>query len=134
MFREPLNAVLRLLQYNRRGEVDDSITASFIPIGDQDAGQIASVNKQKADTASVYLQNGVLAPEEVRQMLADDEQSGYTTIDVEDVPEDDTGDGGMMDMGGMMGEMPAEAPETVPESPEAGQGEQVIAESETSAK
>ena len=134
MFREPLNAVLRLLQYNRRGEVDDSITASFIPIGDQDAGQIASVNKQKADTASVYLQNGVLAPEEVRQMLADDEQSGYTTIDVEDVPEDDTGDGGMMDMGGMMGEMPAEAPETAPESPEVEQGEQAITESETSAK
>ena len=134
MFREPLNAVLRLLQYNRRGEVDDSITASFIPIGDQDAGQIASVNKQKADTASVYLQNGVLAPEEVRQMLADDEQSGYTTIDVEDVPEDDTGDGGMMDMGGMMGDIPENPAENAPESPEVADGEQVIDEGETDAK
>ena len=133
MFREPLNAVLRLLQYNRRGEVDDSITASFIPIGDQDAGQIASVNKQKADTASVYLQNGVLAPEEVRQMLADDEQSGYTTIDVEAVPEDET-DGGMTDMSGMMGDMPENAAENAPESPEVADGEQVIDEGKTDAK
>jgi len=119
MFREPLNAVLRLLQYNRRGTVDESITASFVPIGDEDAGQIANVNKTKADTASVYLQNGVLSAEEVRQMLADDEQSGYTTIDVEAVPEDET-DGGEMDMGGMMGgeEMPAE---NAPESPEVGE-------------
>ena len=117
MFREPLNAVLKLLQYNRRGTVDESITASFVPIGDEDAGQIANVNKTKADTASVYLQNGVLSAEEVRQMLADDEQSGYTTIDVEAVPEDD---GGEMDMDGMMGgeEMPAG---NAPESPEVGE-------------
>ena len=130
MFREPLNAVLRLLQYNRRGTVDESITASFVPIGDEDAGQIANVNKTKADTASVYLQNGVLSAEEVRQMLADDEQSGYTTIDVEDVPEDDTGD----DMGGMMGEMPENPAENAPESPEVADGEQVIDEGETDAK
>lgn len=40
----------------------------------------------------------------------------------------------MMDMGGMMGEMPAESPETAPESPEVEQGEQVITENETSVK
>lgn len=132
MFREPLNAVLKLLQYNRRGTVDESITASFVPIGDEDAGQIANVNKTKADTASVYLQNGVLSAEEVRQMLADDEQSGYTTIDVEAVPEDDMG--GEMDMGGMMGEIPENAAENAPESSEVGQTEQVISEGETDAK
>ena len=133
MFREPLNAVLKLLQYNRRGTVDGSITASFVPIGDEDAGQIANVNKTKADTASVYLQNGVLSAEEVRQMLADDEQSGYTTIDVEAVPEDET-DGGEMDMSGMMGEMPENPAENAPESPEVADGEQVIGEGETDAK
>lgn len=132
MFREPLNAVLKLLQYNRRGMVDESITASFVPIGDEDAGQIANVNKTKADTASVYLQNGVLSAEEVRQMLADDEQSGYTTIDVEAVPEDDMG--GEMDMGGMMGKMPENAAENAPESPEVADGEQVIDEGENDAK
>lgn len=117
-FREPLNTVLKILQQNRNGEVDESIIASFVPIGDQDAGQVASVNKQKADTASVYLQNGVLSAEEVRQMLADDEQSGYTTIDVEDVPEDEAEEGGEMGMGGMMGGMPAETPENAPETAE----------------
>ena len=132
MFREPLNAVLKLLQYNRRGTVDESITASFVPIGDEDAGQIANVNKTKADTASVYLQNGVLSAEEVRQMLADDEQSGYTTIDVEAVPEDDTD--GEMDMGGMMGDIPENPAENAPESPESADGEQVIDEGETDAK
>lgn len=134
LFREPLNLALKILQYNRNGRIDDSIVASFVPIGDEDANQIASVNKQKADTASVYLQNGVLAPEEVRQMLVDDEQSGYTTIDVSAVPEDDTEGGGMMDMGGMMGGMPAESPENAPESPEVEQGEQVITETEESPK
>ena len=133
MFREPLNAVLRLLQYNRNGEVDEGITASFVPIGDEDAGQVANVNKTKADTASVYLQNGVLSAEEVRQMLADDEQSGYTTIDVEAVPEDET-DGGEMDMGGMLGEMPENAPENAIESPEVEQPEQVITEEKEVAK
>ena len=127
MFREPLNAVIRLLQYNRRGTVDESITASFIPIGDEDDGQIANVNKTKADTASIYLQNGVLSAEEVRQMLADDEQSGYTTIDVEAVPEDET-DGGEMDMGGMMDESAEMPAENAPELPEVEQPEQVITE------
>lgn len=99
MFREPLTRVLKILQFNRSGTFNENITATFVPIGDEDENALATVNKTKADTDSVLLQNGVISPEEVRQRLADDAQSGYSNIDVDAVPEDE-GEGD--DMGGMM--------------------------------
>lgn len=52
-----------------------------------DEKERAELNKTQADKDAVYLANGVISQEEVRQRLSLDRYSGYTMIDVDDVPE-----------------------------------------------
>jgi len=52
-----------------------------------DEKERAELNKTQADRDAVYLANGVISQEEVRQRLSLDRYSGYTMIDVDDVPE-----------------------------------------------
>ena len=51
-----------------------------------DEKERAKLNKIQADGDAVYLANGVISQEEVRQRLSLDRYSGYTMIDVDDVP------------------------------------------------
>lgn len=51
-----------------------------------DEKERAKLNKIQADRDAVYLANGVISQEEVRQRLSLDRYSGYTMIDVDDVP------------------------------------------------
>ena len=48
---------------------------------------LAAVRKSDAEAAAVLIQNSVLDPLEERQRLASDPNSGYTSIDVNKVPE-----------------------------------------------
>ena len=79
--------VLKILQLNRYGEIDDNISFQFAPLWEMDERERAEINKVKADTAAVYLDRGALSAEEVRGALADNPDSGFSNIDVDDVPE-----------------------------------------------
>lgn len=79
--------VLKILQLNRYGEIDDNISFQFAPLWEMDERERAEINKVKADTAAVYLDRGALSAEEVRGSLADNPDSGFSNIDVDDVPE-----------------------------------------------
>ena len=79
--------VLKILQLNRYGEIDDNISFQFAPLWEMDERERAEINKVKADTAAVYLDRGALSAEEVRGALADNPDSGVSNIDVDDVPE-----------------------------------------------
>ena len=59
----------------------------FSPLEQMNDEQKATIGKTKADADAVYIQSGVLAPEEIRERLAKDESGDYSGIDVEDVPE-----------------------------------------------
>ena len=63
--------VLKILQLNRYGEIDDNISFQFAPLWEMDERERAEINKVKADTAAVYLDRGALSAEEVRGSLAD---------------------------------------------------------------
>lgn len=79
--------VLKILQLNRYGEIDDNISFQFAPLWEMDERERAEINKVKADTVAVYLDRGALSAEEVRGALADNPDSGFSNIDVDDVPE-----------------------------------------------
>ena len=94
LFRKPIDTILRLLQMNLHGEIDESITFDFEPIGKEDVAGIASVNKTKADTAIAYFDHGILSGEEIRSALSKDQQSGFSDIDPDAMPEQpDEGEG-----------------------------------------
>ncbi len=81
--------VIKILQLNRYGEIDDNISFQFAPLWEMDERERAEINKIHADTAAVYVDRGCLSQEEVRGALADNPDSGYSNIDVDDVPETD---------------------------------------------
>jgi len=87
LFRTPLTTVINLIQLSEFGEIDDSIGFEFEPMKQLSGEELAAVRKSDADAAAVLIQSGVLDPLEERQRLASDPNSGYTSIDVNKVPE-----------------------------------------------
>ena len=51
-----------------------------------DGKAAAEVRKTAADAGVAYIGAGVISPEEERERLAADPESGYVNLDVEDVP------------------------------------------------
>jgi phage-related protein (TIGR01555 family) len=82
-----LEAILRLLQLHLFGTVDDTIGFNFKPLSEDDKQIKATVQKMRADVASIYLDRGVVAPDEVRQNLIADKDSGFDDVELEDLPE-----------------------------------------------
>ena len=44
------------------------------------------MQKTRADTVAVYLDRGIISQEEARKALADDPDSGFSDIDVDELP------------------------------------------------
>lgn len=86
MLRGPLKTLLDCLQLVTTGNIDPTISFDFRPLGEEDRAALAAMQKTRADTAAVYLDRGVISQEEARKALADDPDSGYSSIDVDDLP------------------------------------------------
>lgn len=80
MFGEPIRRVIRVLQQNLYGEIDDSIIFNFLPLSEDDERKIAETNKIQADTDAVLITNGVISEDEARERLIADANSGYNTL------------------------------------------------------
>lgn len=80
MFGEPMRRVLRVLQHNLYGAIDDSIVFTFSPLSEDDEHRIAETNKMQADTDAVLISNGVIDENEARERLIADPNSGYNTL------------------------------------------------------
>lgn len=100
-FRPNLTTVINFVQLSLFGEVDEDIIFQFKDLWSLNELEEAQVRKSDADTASVYINDGVLHPEEVRAAIASDPEQPYHDIDPEDVPEPPQEEG-MMDEDGDM--------------------------------
>lgn len=90
IFREPLEYVLKLLQLNSKGVVDDALSFEFVPLSDEDSDLKARCNKTIADTYATLIDRGVISSGEARLALANDPESGFANIDADeevDLPE-----------------------------------------------
>ena len=79
-FGEPMKRVLRVIQQNMYGEIDESIMFNFVPLSDKNEKEIAETNKIQAETDNVLITAGVVSPEEARKRLIDDGNSGYNSL------------------------------------------------------
>jgi len=101
LFRAHLKTCLEAIQLSEFGEIDPEITFEFEPLWQLDEAAQVAVEKTRADTHAVYLDGGVVGPDEVRKALAMDEASPYQGLDLdspapgvqgmEDVPDIDAG-------------------------------------------
>jgi len=84
IFREPLEYVIKLLQLNTRGAVDDALSFEFVPLSDEDSDLKARCNKTTADTYATLIDRGVISSAEARLALANNPESGFANIDAND--------------------------------------------------
>lgn len=91
-----LSEILKILQLNLFGDIDESIEFKFNPLYQLDDKERADANLVKATTAQILMQEGVISNEEARQNLVDDEKSGYNlTGNAPEIdPYNDEGDNG----------------------------------------
>lgn len=83
LFRRPLEAVIKLIQLNEFGDIDESITFDFEPLYEMNDGERARIRKSDADAGVEYIAAGVISPIEERKRLATDPESGYSDLDVD---------------------------------------------------
>lgn len=82
LFRRNLHACLGFLMLHLWGEVDREITFQFKPLWQLDEVALVGVQKTKMDIYDAGVAMGAVAPEEVRQQLAADDESPFTGIDL----------------------------------------------------
>lgn len=83
----PTEIMIQLLMLNLWGEIDPTITFEFNSLWQVSALDAANIRVANANADAVYLDRSVVSPEETRERLAKDPDSGYSGIDVDDLPE-----------------------------------------------
>jgi uncharacterized protein len=87
IFRQNLQTVIDFIQLSKFGEVNEDIVFEFESLEEMSPLDKANIEKIKAETDQIYIQEGTIAPLEIRQRLASAEDSEYASIDVDELPE-----------------------------------------------
>ena len=87
LFRPHLTTVYDIMQISLWGERDPDITYDFVPLREETPKENAEIRKMDAETDQIRIDSGVVSQEEARTKLAADEESGYDSIDPDDVPD-----------------------------------------------
>jgi len=85
-YRDPIDVILKVVQLHLFGEIDHDIGFAFIPLYQLTKKEEAEINDLNSKVDSLYVIHGVLSPEEIRNRLAKDLDSGYMGLDVSDIP------------------------------------------------
>lgn len=80
-WREPLEVILKVVQLHLFGEIDPDICFDFVPLYQLTGKELSEIREADGRTATAYINAGVVSPEEVRQQLAKDPESGYDGLD-----------------------------------------------------
>lgn len=86
-YKPPMWICIQLIMLHLWGEIDDTIMMEFNPLWQVSAMDAATIRLNNANADAVWLDRSVVSPEEVRDRLAKDPDSGYSGIDVDDLPE-----------------------------------------------
>lgn len=83
LFRDNPERMMHFLMLSLWGEVDEDIVVDFKSLWQLDeAGQVG-VQKTRADIDDAYVAMGVVTPEEIRERLAQDDETQYQGIDLD---------------------------------------------------
>ena len=89
-WREPIETILKVVQLSLFGEIDEDITFDFIPLYQMTPKELAEIRLSDSQAACAYVDHSIIAPEEVRDVLAKDPESGYNGLDTSKVIEPPT--------------------------------------------
>ena len=121
-FNAQIKRILDVVQLSEFGDIDPDIGFNWEPLWEPTAAELATIRKTEADTAVVYINAGVISPDEERQRVAREDGSAYTGLDLnaeieapgqEDAPQDGaegqaSGGGAAQDLIGATDKAPAQ--------------------------
>jgi phage-related protein (TIGR01555 family) len=87
LFRTALTTVYDLMQISLWGARDPDITYDFEPLHEMTEKEKSEVRKLEAETDQIRIDSSVVSPEEVRRKVVADKESGFESLDPEDVPD-----------------------------------------------
>jgi uncharacterized protein len=83
LYRPNLTRILRIVQLDMYGTIDDDITFDFEPLKEVTGEEIAAVRKQKIDGIVALAETGIIDVRESREHLATDPDSGFDGLQVD---------------------------------------------------
>lgn len=86
LFGPQMDVLLKVLMLDLWGAIDENIGYEWVPLDEPTAKEKAEERKSDADRDAAYIQAGVVSPDEVRNKLQADPNSGYDGL-VGDAPE-----------------------------------------------
>ena len=95
---ETIEQILNILQCNEFGDIDPDIGHEWVSLDALTVKELAEVRKANAEEAATYIDKGVIDPDEQRERLMQDPESGYNNLTgaapgPPDMGEEDAGDG-----------------------------------------
>lgn len=87
VWKKPMDTCIKIIMLDLWGEIDETIDWGFNPLWQTSAKEKSEIRVANANASAALIDRGVLSPEEVRESLANDPDSGFSGIDVTDVPE-----------------------------------------------
>ncbi len=87
LFRDPITTVLHFAQLSLFGEIDPDIDFEFLPLNEMSEEQKATLRKTNADTDAVLIETGVISQHEARARVANDPDSPYADLDIDEMPD-----------------------------------------------
>jgi uncharacterized protein len=104
---DPLTTVLKIIQLDMDGKIDDTLGIEYVPLYQLDAAGQAAVQKQHADADAVLIESNVITNEESRKRIAADPESPYFGLQGEapeppmpEMPGEGSGEGSETGAGG----------------------------------
>lgn len=86
-WKHPLMICLKLIMLDLWGEIDQTIGFEFNPLWQMSDDEKSQIRLRDAQTNAIYIENNIVSVEEVRTNIAADPNSGFSGLDVEDIPE-----------------------------------------------
>lgn len=83
LWRKLIALIIDILQLTMYGEIDPDISFDFVPLYQMSSKELADVRTANATTAGTLIDRGVIAPEEERERLARDPESGYDGLNLD---------------------------------------------------
>lgn len=79
-FHDPLMRLSKIMQLHLFGEIDDSISFNFVSLNSPTVKELAEIRKADAETDEKYVGMGAISPDEVRERVGSDPNSGYNNL------------------------------------------------------
>ena len=81
--RDPIETILKIVQLSMYGAIDPDIGITFNPLYQMTEEQLSTIRTNDSVRAGNLIDRGVIDPQEERERLARDPESGYTGLDID---------------------------------------------------